>query len=88
MGNRTPAYWPTRVLLVGGILLTVFVVYVASLMLDDCSECFGYIERQGVTITDLVVAVGVATAVLGLVWMVRIFRGPRDEPPAWRHRDR
>jgi hypothetical protein len=32
------------------------------------------------------VAAGVAA--VGLAWMVRIFRGPRDEPPAWRHRDR
>ena len=26
--------------------------------------------------------------VVGLVWMIRIFRGPRDEPPPWRYRDR
>jgi hypothetical protein len=25
---------------------------------------------------------------VGLVWMVRIYRGPRDEPPPWRYRDR
>ena len=25
--------------------------------------------------------------VVGFAWMVRIFRGPRDEPP-WRYRDR
>lgn len=31
---------------------------------------------------------GVAAALVGLVWMIRIFRGPRDEPPAWRYRDR
>jgi hypothetical protein len=27
------------------------------------------------------------TMVVGLVWMIRIFRGPRDEPPPWRYRD-
>jgi hypothetical protein len=26
--------------------------------------------------------------VVGLVWMIRIFRGRRDEPPPWRYRDR
>ena len=31
---------------------------------------------------------GVAAAIVGLVWMIRIFRGPRDEPPRWRYRDR
>jgi hypothetical protein len=25
---------------------------------------------------------------VGLAWMIRIFRGPRDEPPRWRYRDR
>jgi putative copper export protein len=35
----------------------------------------------------LVVAAFVAAAV-GLVWMGRILRGPRDEPPPWRYRDR
>jgi hypothetical protein len=24
--------------------------------------------------------------VVGLFWMIRIFRGPRDEAPAWRYR--
>jgi protein-S-isoprenylcysteine O-methyltransferase Ste14 len=33
-------------------------------------------------------ALAVGMALVGLVWMVRIFRGPRDEPPAWRYRDR
>jgi hypothetical protein len=25
--------------------------------------------------------------VVGLVWMIRIMRGPKDEPPPWRYRD-
>ena len=27
-------------------------------------------------------------AIVGLVWQIRIFRGERDQPPAWRYRDR
>ena len=27
-------------------------------------------------------------AFVGLGWMVRIWRGPRDKPPRWRYRDR
>jgi hypothetical protein len=26
--------------------------------------------------------------VAGVIWMIRIFRGPSDEPPPWRYRDR
>jgi hypothetical protein len=40
--------------------------------------------------SNVVVALSaLAIAVAGLVWMVRIIRGPRDEPPSpWRYRDR
>ena len=31
---------------------------------------------------------GFVLLVAGLVWMIRIFRGPWDEPPPWRYRDR
>jgi hypothetical protein len=32
--------------------------------------------------------VPLAIAIVGLVWMICIFRGPRDELPPWRHQDR
>ncbi len=32
--------------------------------------------------------IAVSLALLGLVWAIRIFRGPRDKPPSWRYRDR
>jgi hypothetical protein len=28
--------------------------------------------------------VGLAT---GLIWMIRVFQGPKDRPPTWRYRD-
>jgi hypothetical protein len=31
--------------------------------------------------------IGLVAAGAGLVWMIRVFRGPRDEPPSWRARD-
>jgi hypothetical protein len=37
---------------------------------------------------SMVPLVAAGVAAVGLVWMVRIFRGPRDDPPAWRYRDR
>jgi hypothetical protein len=36
----------------------------------------------------VVSAVAGATALVGLAWMLRIFRGERRDPPAWRYRDR
>jgi hypothetical protein len=37
---------------------------------------------------SMVPLVAAGVAAVGLVWMIRIFRGPRDDPPAWRYRDR
>jgi hypothetical protein len=37
---------------------------------------------------SMVPLVAAGVAAVGLVWMIRIFRGPRDDPPAWRHHDR
>jgi hypothetical protein len=34
------------------------------------------------------VLAGLVTAGVGLAWMIRILRGPRDVPPPWRYRDR
>ena len=34
------------------------------------------------------VLAGLVVAGVGLGWMIRILRGPRDEPPPWRYRDR
>jgi len=89
MKHRTPAYWPTRIMLAVGLIATAGVVLVAHLMIDSppCFSC-DYQDVLGLPSNVLGVALGVAVAVFGLVWMLRIFRGPRDEPPAWRHRDR
>jgi len=35
-----------------------------------------------------VIAVAAVLWLVGVVWMFRIFRGARDEPPAWRYRHR
>ncbi len=88
MKHRTPAYWPTRVLLVASILATVAVVLCARLLIDP--PCFGCEHPNVLGLPSNVVntALAVGLAVFGLVWMIRICRGPRDEPPPWRYRDR
>ena len=35
-----------------------------------------------------ILAVGVGLWLAGVIWMIRIFRGPSDNPPPWRYRDR
>ncbi|MEW6225243.1 MAG: hypothetical protein AB1627_11500 [Chloroflexota bacterium] len=94
MKHRTPAYWPTRVMLAVGILATAAVVVLAAAVAGigplAQGPCFGCDDPEvfGLTLRASVVqaAVAVGLALFGLVWMLRIFRGPRDEPPAWRHR--
>jgi len=84
--NRAPAYWPARVVLVAGFLATAAVVLWARHPAD--SPCFGcdYPQVFGMPSPLVLGAVSVGLAVVGLLRMVRIFRGPRDEPPAWRYR--
>ena len=87
MKNRTPEYWPTRVLLAIGFIATVLVL---PLSLGGLTE-LGYVSMPavlGLPPILVVVLVGLAIGLFGFAWMLRIFRGPRDEPPVWRYRDR
>jgi hypothetical protein len=97
MRNRTPAYWPTRVMLVVGIIATAEVVLLAGAALDlgplATGACFGCEDPElfGLPLRASFVqaAVSVGLAAVGLAWMIRIFRGLReDEPLPWRYRDR
>jgi len=94
MKHRTPEYWPTRILLAVGFVATVIALAFVLLTRGDAmTPMFDHRLRPvvlGLPLDlDLVVAlVGLLPALLGLAWMLRIFRGPRDEPPAWRYRDR
>lgn len=81
MKHRTPAYWPTRIMLAVGIAA---VVLTAVMLLMEPTSTGG---RTRMVEHPLVLAAFLAM-VVGLVWMLRIFRGSRDEPPAWRYRGR
>ena len=87
MKNRTPAYWQTRVLLVVGFIAMVIAL---PLSLEGLTELawVAWPTVVGLPAPLVVVLVGVALGLVGFVWMLRIFRGPGDEPPAWRYRDR
>ena len=91
MRNRTRAYWPTRILLAVGILATVFAVGFALLIATQVSSgpftMGGPLDVLGLPLNVVVAFAFAGIAVIGLVWMLRLFRGPRDEPPRWRYRD-
>ena len=78
MKHRTPAYWPMRITLAAVLLLPVVLLGLLAL-------------RSWPPMTDgwlATIAVGIALWLIGVVWMLRIFRGPVDELPPWRYRDR
>ena len=81
-GERTPAWWPARILLAIGIGSVVIgpVFIVGVLLLAFFDPAFDWQPNIAVLGGAVVVMVG------GLVWMIRIFRGPSDEPPPWRYR--
>jgi len=91
MRNRTPAYWPTRILLAVGILATVFAVGFALLIASQVSRqpftMGGPLDILGLPPHVVIAFAFAGIAVIGLVSMLCIFRGPRDEPPRWRYRD-
>ena len=92
MEHRTPAYWPTRILLVTGIAAAVAIglgllAHLIPAGFHDTrpNVILGLLEIPGGVVISVA---GFVLLVAGLVWMIRIFRGPRDEPPPWRYRDR
>jgi hypothetical protein len=88
--DKAPAYWPTRILLAVAIIATGIVVAFAvwsAIWAPTFSGSSGpsYWKMPNNVGLELLAA---AIAVVGLIWTIRIFRGPQDEPPAWRQRDR
>ena len=85
-GERTPAWWSARILLATGIgSVVVGLLFIVDALLPAAAA--GTIDvRSG---AGIAVYGGAVLAMLGgLVWMIRIFRGPRDEPPPWRYRSK
>ena len=81
---RTAAWWWSR------LELTIAVVVIAV----EVSSLGPYFEVKsgnpatvpGLPSGVVVLTIGFTLAIGGLVWMLRIVRGPRDEPPRWRYR--
>ncbi len=88
MKHRTLRYWPTRIMLAVGVIATAAVVLGAKAADRAVLRLRPLPDVLGLPSTVWLAISSIALAVVGLVWMVRIFRGPRDEPPDWRYRDR
>ncbi len=87
MAELMPSYWPTRIMLAIGFVATVMVVLLAPTLVSPCISCDNA-SVLGVPSNVLEAALAVGLAIVGLAWMLRIFRGTPDEPRAWRYRDR
>jgi nitrate reductase NapE component len=89
-GTRTQNWWLIRFELavaIGLIAATAFVGWATT--------WGGSMHRDAITLGPLfmptgtfVTIVALAVALVGLVWMFRIARGPRDPAPDWRYRGR
>ena len=88
---KAPGYWPTRILLAVALIATAITVVFALWAAFWAAPTFGGgggPSVWGLPNNVVIVVLAAAIAVIGLIWMIRIFRGPRDEPPRWRYRDR
>jgi hypothetical protein len=72
--DRGPAYWPARIMLGVGIVATLLAIVLAVVVVS--------LPRSISGDPSMVPLVAAGVAAVGLVWMIRIFRGPRDDPPA------
>jgi hypothetical protein len=88
--RTSPAYWPIRILLSIGIASVASIVLWSVLTplaftVGDSSVQLGPLLVDG-TLHSRVLAV--AVPIVGLLWMIRVFRGTEGEPPRWHYRDR
>lgn len=88
--DKALGYWPTRILLAVAIVATAIAVVFALWSAFWAPQPFtgGNPSVLGLPNTVVVPLLAAGVALLGLVWSIRIFRGPRDEPPPWRYRRR
>jgi hypothetical protein len=84
-GKHTRGWYLTRIELALGIGAVLFALWATTY---DPMLSHPYIEPRPVGLADVIVPAGLVVMLAGLAWMILILRGPRDEPPRWRYRDR
>lgn len=88
--GRTQGWWATRVELALAIAAVVFAAWVVLFYTGPnlfAPSFGGHTRYLPQVVPRLIPLFAVLVMVAGLAWMIRIFRGPRDEPPPWRYRD-
>ena len=88
--DQAPGYWPTRFLLAVAIIATIAVAF-AAWSAFWAPPTFGggpprVLGLPSNVVLSVLSVLAAAFAIIGLIWTIRIFRGPRDEPPPWRYR--
>jgi hypothetical protein len=81
MKHRTRAYWPARI-----ILAIPFVSLAIVALLTVTAPTFMGGPHQGSGVLAPLGAVAASLWIVGTLWMVRIFRGPREDSGDWRYR--
>jgi hypothetical protein len=87
--TRTPAWYWSRLELGIGVVSVLLIGllgwFAPRPFSGDRAITLGPFLLPSWTSVPIAALVG---AVAGLIWMIRILRGPRDEPPPWRYRKR
>jgi hypothetical protein len=86
MKAPTLGWWITRLefAIAVGAVIAIPILHLSQPVLIGDARPDGFYLRQAAT-----VLAAFLVAVVGLAWMVRIYRAPgRQAPPAWRYRDR
>jgi len=81
--RRHPQYWMARFLLAFAIVAVPAALFWLVAMPVTMGGYRGP-DWVGVAIP----AVGAGLWFAGVIWMIRIIRGPSDDPPPWRYRAR
>ena len=83
--RRTRAYWPTWIMLAFAIVVPAALFW---LVVMHSGTMGGPPRGLGFGAGDAILAVAVCLWLTGVIWMIRIFRGPSDKPGPWRYRGR
>jgi hypothetical protein len=84
--ERTEAWWWVRLELQVGIGMTVLAAFLLLIQPPFYVNAPVTIGPLEVSASEGVLVLAAILAGTGLIWMIRIFRGHIDEPPAWRYR--
>jgi hypothetical protein len=85
--RRHPQYWTVRFMLafaIGALPATLYWLVAMQPGTMGGGTTIGGLDWVGAAN----MAVGVGLWFAGVIWMIRIFRGPSDDPPPWRYRAR